>query len=153
MEKSVQEYADALYIKALHDAREKHKEETTEAAKQMAQRGLSQSFSGIAFGKTIEIDAALVGSQMKARLVSFQEAFEHAGAKPSQDELQEIWKAAEDVYESGIQQMGNSIRERAHRAGSPHAFGADNRSEERRVGKSVDSGEGRMLRKKKAKRA
>ena len=125
MEKSVQEYADALYIKALHDAREKHKEETTEAAKQMAQRGLSQSFSGIAFGKTIEIDAALVGSQMKARLVSFQEAFEHAGAKPSQDELQEIWKAAEDVYESGIQQMGNSIRERAHRAGSPHAFGAD----------------------------
>ncbi len=126
MERSVQEYADALYIKALHDAREKHKEETTEAAKQMAQRGLSQSFSGIAFGKTIEIDAALVGSQMKARLVSFQEAFEHAGAKPSQDELQEIWKAAEDVYESGIQQMGNSIRERAHRAGSPHAFGADN---------------------------
>src|SRR5438046_2360478 len=107
MEKSVQEYADALYIKALHDAREKHKEETTEAAKQMAQRGLSQSFSGIAFGKTIEIDAALVGSQMKARLVSFQESFERAGAKPSQDELQEIWKAAEDVYESGIQQMGN----------------------------------------------
>ena len=47
MEKSIQEYADALYIKALHDAREKHKEETTEAAKQMAQRGLSQSFSGL----------------------------------------------------------------------------------------------------------
>src|SRR5438034_4498900 len=35
--------------------------------------------------RSIEIDAALVGSQMKARLVSFQEAFEHAGAKPSQD--------------------------------------------------------------------
>jgi len=126
MEKSVQEYADALYIKALHDAREKHKEETTEAAKQMAQRGLSQSFSGIAFGKTIEIDAALVGSQMKARLVSFQEAFEHAGAKPSQDELQEIWKAAEDVYESGIQQMGNRQSLHVAVAIQIDAFGADN---------------------------
>src|SRR5437879_11756427 len=109
MEKSVQEYADALYIKALHDAREKHKEETTEAAKQMAQRGLSQSFSGIAFGKTIEIDAALVGSQMKARLVSFQEAFEQGGAKPWQDELQEIWKATEDVCERRIAQLWSSI--------------------------------------------
>ncbi len=72
----------------------------------------------------MEIDAALIGRQMKARLVSFQEAFEHAGAKPSADELQEIWKAAEGVYESGIQTMGNSIRERAHRAGSPHDFNA-----------------------------
>src|SRR5438034_8171000 len=97
MEKSVQEYADALYIKALHDAREKHKEETTEAAKQMAQRGLSQSFSGIAFGKTIEIDAALVGSQMKARLVSFQEAFEHAGAKPSQDHYCPVKNRTESI--------------------------------------------------------
>jgi diguanylate cyclase (GGDEF)-like protein len=122
MEKSIQEYADALYMKALSDAREKHKAEITEANRQMAQRGLSQGFSGIAFGKTIEIDAALVGRQMKARLVSFQEAFEHAGAKPSANELQEIWQAAKDVYESGIQSMGNSIRERARRAGSPHDF-------------------------------
>src|SRR6266853_949646 len=126
MEKSIQEYAEALYIKALAEAREKHKDEITESNRQMAQRGLSQGFSGIAFGKTIEIDAALIGRQMKARLVSFQEAFAHAGATPSQDELQEIWKAAEDVYETGIQRMGSSIRERAQRAGSPHTFGADN---------------------------
>src|SRR5216683_7856945 len=115
MEKSIQEYADALYMKALSDAREKHKDELTEANRQMAQRGLSQGFSGIAFGKTIEIDAALIGRQMKARLVSFQEAFEHSGTKPTQDELQEIWRAVENVYESGIQQLGNSIRDRAHR--------------------------------------
>ncbi|HVS89762.1 MAG TPA: GGDEF domain-containing protein [Candidatus Acidoferrum sp.] len=126
MEQSIKEYADALYIRALAEAREKHKVEITEANRQMAQRGMSQGFSGIAFGKTIEMDAALIGRQMKARLVSFQEAFEHAGATPSQDELQEIWKAAEDAYESGIQRMGNSIRERTHRAGSPHTFGADN---------------------------
>src|SRR5260370_29611023 len=99
MEQSIKEYADALYIKALAEAREKHRDETTEANRQMTQRGLNQGFSGIAFGKTIEIDAALIGRQMKARLVSFQEAFEHAGAKPSADELQEIWQAAKDVYE------------------------------------------------------
>src|SRR6266403_4244388 len=124
MEKSIKEYADALYIRALAEAREKHKNELIEANREMAQRGLSQGFSGIAFGKTIEIDAALIGRQMKARLVSFQEAFEHAGAKPSIDELQQIWQAATDVYESGIQTMGNSIRERARRAGSPHDFDA-----------------------------
>jgi diguanylate cyclase (GGDEF)-like protein len=125
MEQSLKEYADALYVNALSDLRKKHRDETTEANVRMTQRGLNQGFSGIAFGKTIEIDAALIGRQMKARLDSYKEAFEHAGAKPSQDEFQEIWKAAEDVYETGIQQVGNIIRERAHRAGSPHAFGSD----------------------------
>jgi diguanylate cyclase (GGDEF)-like protein len=126
MEQSLKEYADALYVNALSDLRKKHGDETAEAHRLITQRGLNQGgFSGIAFGKTIEIDAALIGRQMKARLVSYQEAFEHAGAKPTQDELQETWKAAQDVYESGIQQVGNSVRTRAQQSGSPHTFGAD----------------------------
>lgn len=124
MEQSVKEYADALYVKELSEARKKHINELTEANRQMGQRGLTRS--GIALGKMLEIDAAFIGRQMKARLVSFQQAFEHAGAKPSQDELQEIWRATQDVYENGIRGMGNSMRQRALQTGSPHDFGADN---------------------------
>jgi len=125
MEQAIKEHADALYIRALSEAREKRKNEIIAANREMAQRGMSQGFSGIAFGRMMEIDAAFIGRQMKARLASFQEAFEHAGANPSADELQEIWKAAADAYETGIQTMGNSIRDRAHRAGSPHDFNAE----------------------------
>ena len=124
MEQSIKDYADALYIKELSEARKKHTQELNEASKQMGQRGLTRS--GIALGKMLEIDAAFIGRQMKARLVSFQQAFEHAGTKPSRDEIQEIWRATEDVYENGIRNLGNSMQQRALQAGSPHSFGAEN---------------------------
>ncbi len=43
MEQSIKEYSDALYIKALAEARQKYKDEITEANKQMAQRGLTKA--------------------------------------------------------------------------------------------------------------
>jgi diguanylate cyclase (GGDEF)-like protein len=124
MEQLIKEYADALYIKELSEARKNHTNELNAASREMGQRGLTRS--GIALGKMIEIDAAFIGRQMKARLVSFQQAFEQAGAKPSQDELQEIWRATEDVYENGIRGLGNSMQQRALQAGSAHNFGAEN---------------------------
>src|SRR4029077_12952876 len=124
MEKSIQEYADALYMKAVSEERQKHTNELNEASKEMGRRGLTRS--GIALSRMMEVDAAFIGEQMKARLVSFQPAFDHIGAKPSQDELREIWKAAEDVYENGIRGIVNSIQQRAQQAGMPpHNFNAE----------------------------
>jgi|SRR5207245_14935 len=123
MEQSIKEYADALYIKELSEARKNYTNELNAASREMGQRGLTRS--GIALGKMIEIGAAFVGRQMKARLVSFQQAFEQAGGKPSQDELQEIWRATEDVYENGIRGLGNSMQQRALQTGSPRNFGAE----------------------------
>ena len=73
MEPQIRGYADALYVKALSEARDEHKNEIVATTKQMAQRGLQQGFSGIAFSAMIEIEAAFIGRQMKARLTSFQE--------------------------------------------------------------------------------
>jgi diguanylate cyclase (GGDEF)-like protein len=123
MEPQIRQYADALYTKALSDARDEREKEILAFNKEAAQRGISQGLSGITLGKMIEIDAAFIGRQMKARLTSFQEALEHAGVKPSLDDLQQIWQIVEEVYETGIKTTENSLRERARRTGSPHDFG------------------------------
>lgn len=123
MESEIREYADALYIKALSDARDEREKEILTFNKQAAQRGINQGLSGIALGKMIEIDATFIGRQMKARLTSFQEALEHAGVKPSLNDLQQIWQIVEEVYETGIKTTESSLRERVHRTGSPYDFG------------------------------
>jgi diguanylate cyclase (GGDEF)-like protein len=124
MESQIREYADVLFIKALSEARDEREKDNVAFKKQMVQRGVDQGVSGIQYGSMIQIEAAFIRRQMKARLASFQQAFEHASATPSPDDLQQIWQAVEEVYEVGIGRTEGNLRERANRARSPHDFGA-----------------------------
>lgn len=125
MEPQIREYGDALFERALSEARDAREKEIVELKKQMAQRGMSQGFSGIEYGGMIQIHAAFIGRQMMARLASFRDAFEHASTTPSKEDIQQIWQAVREVYETGLQSVANHLRNLSkRRGGSPDATGS-----------------------------
>lgn len=115
MDKKIREYADALYMKALSEAREVQNHEIAKTTREMAARGISSS--GIEFGEFIRIHAETIGRQMMARLNSLRDALEHASVAPSDEDLKSVWQTAKDVYESGLKTATAHLRERVKQRG------------------------------------
>ena len=115
MEAQIREYADALFLRAVSQARDARDKELMAKKQEMAWRGLRSS--GITNSETIRINAEFVGKQMLARLNSFRSAYEHASATPSLEDVDAIWKIIREVYEQGLRSIGNHLRELSKRSG------------------------------------
>ncbi len=118
MDAKVREYADALYQRSLSEARNEQQEAITSLKKEMTRRGMHHGFSGIEYGGKMELHAKFIGNDMMARLTSFRDAFEHAGATPTPEDFTEIWNIVREVYERGIQSsarfLGDYAKQRGH---------------------------------------
>lgn len=109
MDDRIRAYAHELYMKAFKLALQARGEEIASLKKEMGRRGMGNGFSGIEYGGMIKLHAKFTGRDMMARLTSYREAFEHAGATPSTEDFEEISLGVKEVYERGLQSSVRSL--------------------------------------------
>jgi len=118
MEKQILEHADALYIRDLQEIAAKQVEELGRVHRDARKRGLSSS--GIHLSNDFEVRVASIGQRMKARIMSFRQAFEAANVEPSLEEFEQIWRTTEEVFSQLINTMSAELRLRATQMGNPN---------------------------------
>jgi len=117
MDKKIQENADALYVQALQSISSDRTSQSHHLERDLASRNVANS--GIVQGSRLKLEAAVVGRQMSARLESFKQAFQNAGAQPTPDDLQQIWQSVKEVHQSGIGRIWHQAEQHSIRTGTP----------------------------------
>jgi hypothetical protein len=97
MDKFILEHANAIFVRESLAAQSRTAKERRIIFAEMTRRGLAP-YDGMAVARLVESKATFIGELMRARLNSFERAFEDAKHNPTLEEFQEIWRAVEEEY-------------------------------------------------------